>query len=269
MRTLLVLAVIGFGLPATPALAAPAAGAAATTGMPAAGSTPGGASAGAAPVWRFEIIPYIWGIGLDGDTKIGRLPAAGVEATFSDMLNVLDLAFLTAFVAHKDRGGFVFDSLYFDLGETEPTPRAAFGDARVDLTQQIYFAAGTWRVSGGRAPVTLYGGARYVDMDTDLELTSGIAAGRSVSSSESWWDGYVGAGIRWPFAEHWALVGYGDVGGGGSNLTWQGMAGVDWTFSKHLSGKFGYRYLKIDYDHDDFVYDMALAGGYAGLGIRF
>jgi opacity protein-like surface antigen len=59
------------------------------------------------------------------------------------------------------------------------------------------------------------------------------------------------------------------AGGGGSELTWQALAGVDGTFSKHLSAKFGYRYLDFDYDQDDFVYDMAMAGGYAGLGIRF
>jgi opacity protein-like surface antigen len=65
------------------------------------------------------------------------------------------------------------------------------------------------------------------------------------------------------------LIGYGDIGGGGSELTWQALAGVDWTLSKHLSAKFGYRYLDFDYDQDDFVYDMAMAGGYAALGIRF
>jgi hypothetical protein len=27
--------------------------------------------------------------------------------------------------------------------------------------------------------------------------------------------------------------------------------------------------MSIDYDQDDFVYDVSMAGGYAGLGIRF
>ena len=268
-RAVFVLAGLALSVPATRALAAEAGKAAATTGAAVAGSTPGGSPAGATQVWQFEVVPYAWFLGLDGDTKVGRLPATGVEAGFPDLFHVLDAVFLTTFTAHKDRGGLYFDSMYFDLSKTEPTPEAVFGDARVDLGQQIYSLAGTWRVSGGRAPVTLYGGARYVGLDTDLELTSGVAAGRSVSSSESWSDGYVGASIRWKFAEHWALVGYGDIGAGGSRLTWQGLAGVDWTFSKHLSGKFGYRYFKIDYDQDDFVYDMAMAGGYAGLGIRF
>lgn len=219
--------------------------------------------------WRFEVVPYLWGAGLDGDVKVGRLPAAGVEASFNDLLDVLDLAFMSTFVGHKDRGGFIVDALYFDLSGTTPTPEDAYGDADVGLTQQIYSAAGTYRVTDGKAPIDILGGLRYVDLAGDLELTSGIEAGREVSGSESWWDGFVGASIRWEFAEHWAVVGYGDIGGGGSKLTWQALAGVDWTFSPHLSGKFGYRYLSIDYDQNDLLYDMAMAGGYAGLGIRF
>ena len=75
--------------------------------------------------------------------------------------------------------------------------------------------------------------------------------------------------MQWAFAKQWTLVGYGEVGGGGTRLSWQAIAGVNWHFSKHLSGKFGYRYLSLDYDHDQLLYDVAMAGPYAGLGIRF
>jgi len=228
---------------------------------PASSPTPSG--------WRFEVVPYLWAAGLDGDVKVGRLPVAGVEASFSDVLDVLDFAFMTTFAGHKGRGGFLIDTMYMDLSDTAPTPDDVYGDADVGLTQQMYSAAGTYRVTDGKVPIDILGGLRYVDLAGDLELTSGVASGRSVSGGESWWDGFVGASIRWEFAEHWAVVGYGDIGGGGSKLTWQALAGVDWTFSPHLSGKFGYRYLSIDYDQNDLLYDMATAGGYAGLGIRF
>ncbi|MBK1874503.1 hypothetical protein FE848_14855 [Marinobacter sp. 1-3A] len=37
-------------------------------------------------------------------------------------------------------------------------------------------------------------------------------------------------GVRalYPLNEEWSLLGYTDVGGGGSDLTYQFMAGVDW-----------------------------------------
>lgn len=253
---------------APPAAPAPAPAAAAAPATPAPAATKPAASP-APNGWRFEVVPYLWAAGLDGDVKVGRLPAAGVEATFSDLLDVLDLAFMSTFTGHKDRGGFIVDALYFDLSDTVPTPDDLYGDADVGITERIYSAAGTYRLNDGKAPVELVGGLRYVDLSGDLELTSGVAAGRKVSGSENWWDAFVGATVRWKFAEHWALVGYGDIGGGGSKLTWQALAGVDWTFSPHLSGKFGYRYLSIDYDQNDLLYDTAMAGGYAGLGIRF
>jgi hypothetical protein len=265
-----VLSGIALGVMVAPALAqAPPAPA------PAAAAAPAPAAATPAPSptpsgWRFEIVPYLWAAGLDGDVKVGRLPTAGVEATFSDLLNVLDFALMGSFVARRDRGGFFVDALYFDLSDSASTPNDVYGDADVGLTEQMYSAAGTYRVNdGGKVPVEILGGLRYVDISGDLELTSGIAAGRKVNGSVNWWDGFVGANIHWEFAEHWALVGYGDIGGGGSKLTWQALAGIDWTFSPHLSGKFGYRYMSIDYDETELLYDVAMAGGYAGLGIRF
>ena len=67
------------------------------------------------------------------------------------------------------------------------------------------------------------------------------------------------------------LVGYGDVGGfgAGSDFTWQVALGAAYDFSKTISGKFGYRYLSVDYDKGGFAYDMKTRGVHLGLGIRF
>jgi len=219
--------------------------------------------------WQFEITPYIWTLGLDGEVKVGRLAAQGVEASFSDLTQVLDLALMGAFEARKGRGGVFVDSMYFDLSESEPTPDDLFGDANVGLKEQLYSIGGFYRVTQGKVSLDLLGGVRYGDLRADLELTSGMAAGRKADAGIDWWDGVAGARVLWPFAQKWSLVGYMEIGGGGTRLSWQALAGVNWNFSKRLAGKFGYRYLSIDYDQDDVVYDMAMAGGYAGLGIRW
>jgi opacity protein-like surface antigen len=64
---------------------------------------------------------------------------------------------------------------------------------------------------------------------------------------------------------------YGDIGGfsAGSDFTWQVALGAAYDFSKTISGKFGYRYLSVDYDKGGFLYDMKTQGVYLGLGIRF
>ena len=47
------------------------------------------------------------------------------------------------------------------------------------------------------------------------------------------------------------------------------LVGVNYDFSKTFAGKFGYRYLSVDYDKNGFLYDMTNSGFYLGLGIRF
>jgi opacity protein-like surface antigen len=234
-------------------------------GTPALAQSPGQAS----DLWEYEVTPYIWGCGLDGETAIGRLPAQGVEALFSDLVSVLQTAGMVNFTGQRETWGFLVDAFYVELTETTPTPEEVFGDAEVSMTQQMYTAAGTIRVSSGKAPVDIVVGARYNDLSADLELTSGIAQGRQRDAGDSWWDAVVGARFGWPFAGHWTLIGYGDVFAGGSEFSWQALAGVDWNFSKYFSGRFGYRYISFDYESDDLLYDMAMAGPYAGLGIRF
>ena len=67
------------------------------------------------------------------------------------------------------------------------------------------------------------------------------------------------------------LTGYADVGGFGaaSDFTYQLSVGLNDAFSKAITGKFGYRYLSVDYDKGSFLYDMKLDGLYIGVGIRF
>ena len=64
-------------------------------------------------------------------------------------------------------------------------------------------------------------------------------------------------------------AGYVDVGGGGSDFTWQALAGANYAISPTMTAKFGYRYLKVDYHRDNFLYDVATGGPNAGIGLRF
>ena len=92
---------------------------------------------------------------------------------------------------------------------------------------------------------------------------------RSVSGDESWTDAVVGVRVLHPVADHVTLMGDADVGGGGSDLTYQFMGGVNWEFKKDFTAKVGYRYLNWDYENDGSVWDMTASGPYLRLGIRF
>ena len=67
----------------------------------------------------------------------------------------------------------------------------------------------------------------------------------------------------------WYLAGYGDIGGGGSNLAYQlvGIAGAD--IGKRYALVFGYRYLNVDYNKDRFLFDTGMGGPVVGFAFKF
>ena len=55
---------------------------------------------------------------------------------------------------------------------------------------------------------------------------------------------------------------YGDLGGilFGSDITWQGVATVDYQISRKMTVGGGWRYFKVNYDDGDFLYNVAQSG---------
>src|SRR5512136_2648614 len=215
--------------------------------------------------WQFQLTPYVWTAGVSGTIGLGLGSGAPVAADFSSLFSNLKMGLMADFEGRSDRWGFLFDGAYIKLGATSPL-ESPWVDATLDETQQIYQLDGTYRLSEGEIPVDIILGARYFYLNTTLTLTGPLGLGKSVS--KSWVDGLVGARVQVPLSERWQLVGYGDVGTGGSNLSWQAIAGVTYDFSKTVSGKLGYRYLSIDYDTEGFLYDMDQGGFYLGVGFR-
>jgi hypothetical protein len=221
--------------------------------------------------WQFDVTPYLWGAGLDGTVALGDLVSGGVSASFSDLVSDLQMAGMATFEARHDRWGVLFDGIYVDLSATKPTPdQTVYGDADVDLSEQIYTGLITYRAYEGKhTTVDALVGARYVRVDTKLSLTGGAAAGRTASGAVAWWDWMAGARIIGHPSENWSILGYVDIGGGGSNLDWDAVFGASYAFNKTVSLPFGYRYLNIDYGEGIAVFDMAMAGPYVGVGFHW
>jgi opacity protein-like surface antigen len=236
--------------------------------------------------WQFELTPYFWAAGMKGDVQVGSLPKMHVNVDFSDIVDVLDFGLMGAFEARKGRWGMLFDAIYMKLSmdatasRTGPGPAGATATAgaNLEMKQTLLAAAASYRAVEGRSPVDVIGGLRYIKLEVSADINASffgpVGAGSgavSRSGDKDWWDPYIGVRIQLPIADRWTLVGYGDIGGFGvgSDFTWQAIAGVNYDFSKSVSGKLGYRYLAVDYDKDGFLYDMDSYGAYLGIGIRF
>lgn len=248
------------------------------TAMPVNAQSAGGSSGD----WRYEFTPYFWASGMKGDVQVGNLPRTSVDMSFTDILDTLDFGIMGAFEARKGRWGLLFDSIYMKVSDsatasrTGPGPIGATATANADATmkQTMLAAAVAYRVVEGRSPVDAIGGLRYSKIDVSANIDAslfGLTGSAARSGDKDWVDPYVGVRIQHALDERWTLVGYGDVGGfgAGSDFTWQVALGAAYDFSKTISGKFGYRYLSVDYDKGGFFYNMKTQGVYLGLGIRF
>jgi opacity protein-like surface antigen len=232
--------------------------------------------------WSFEFTPYLWGAAMSGEVGAGQLPTIGVDMSFSDILDNLDSGLMGAFEARKGRWGLLFDAIYMKLEHSGTASRTGAGSigatatasANLEMAQTMFAAGVAYRAIEGRTPLDVIGGVRYAKIEADAQIDGSFyaqTASVSRSAAKSWVDPYVGVRALHPIAERWTLVGYADIGGFGvgSDFTWQAAAGVNYEFSKAIAGKFGYRYMSVDYDKDGFRYDMANSGLYLGVGIRF
>jgi hypothetical protein len=101
-------------------------------------------------------------------------------------------------------------------------------------------------------------GARYLDLETSLNLTAGLAgAGTSVSGSV--WDGVVGFRGRANLQGNWYLPYYADIGTGNSDLTWQVMGGFGYKYGWG-DMTFAYRHLEWKFDVDGPLKDLSFSG---------
>ena len=65
------------------------------------------------------------------------------------------------------------------------------------------------------------------------------------------------------------IVAKGDIGGLGSDFSYQLFGGFGLNLSKRIATVFGYRHLAVDYRNNGFVFDTALSGFLGGFGFRF
>ncbi len=93
-----------------------------------------------------------------------------------------------------------------------------------------------------------------------------------ISNSEDWIDPIVGLkGLSFLWDSKFFVSG-GLVFGGfniGSDFMWDAWANLGYLWTQNLATTIGYRYLDVDYEKGDFLYDVAQDGLLLGLSWRF
>lgn len=224
-------------------------------------------------VWTFRAAPYFWATSLDGDVAtISGIPAADVDASFSDIWDNLNLAAMGTVEARHARFGITADLLYFKISADGNGPTAAFSKAELDLSAFVGTFGGFYQfVQEESLTADVMVGARVWVTDTKLSLRSGLVPGRSDSDMKAWADPIFAVRGFVEVIDKIGLRGYGDIGGFGlaSDITYQLLGSVSYAFTDTIAVDAGYRYLKVDYDDGDYLLDAVFQGPFLGFVIDF
>ena len=201
--------------------------------------------------WSSTLYVYLWALSMDGTAGI-RGNEAEIDASFSDILDVLDAAFSVRFESQKGNWGYFLDGMYTKLNPKENTPA---GEISVDVKSFIGEAGGIYHF---QPKVQGIFGLRYQDMDVDLNLP-----GRTVGDDQNWVDAFVGVRLVPVRTDKWHVWLRGDVGSGDSDFVWNAVVGAGYRFNKRWSLNGVYRVLSNDVEQDGFKWDV----DYSGLGI--
>ncbi len=237
--------------------------------------------------WQFEVTPYLWAVAQNGDTGARNVKGSGIdliaelEMSTSDIFKNLDSGFLLNASAKNDKWLFFIDTVYMKVGvDKSGEGITGIGDNKVDVTareQLIDLVAGYKVYKTKNTELYLYGGMRYADVETtinadftplgipELNLTKQIKVG------DTWVDPLIGVYSNWQVSKKLVVMTRLEVGGFGvaSDNSWLVAVGLNQTLNKKWSLKYSYRYLAVDYDDNDFVFDVDSNGLLIGATYAF
>lgn len=221
-------------------------------------------------LWDYSYTPYGWLSGLEGAAGVGG-QSVNLDVGFDDVLDALDVVWMQTFEMRKGRFGLLSDFMYVKLSTSAPLRGVVSSGADFEIRQLMLGFYGAYRIlENDRTTVDLVAGTRYLWVKESLTLLPGSAGGPFAgTASRAWWDGVGGVRANHALSDRFFLSFYGDIGGGGSDLTWQLFGAMGYKVCPNASLLAGYRYLSYDYEDGGFIYDIDTKGPIIGMSIAF
>jgi hypothetical protein len=223
--------------------------------------------------WKIDLSLYLWGAGIEATTVGGN----ELNMSFGDIAENLEFAFMGSFGGHKGRWSALADFIYLNVGMQKNTTGNLLGQpvnasVAVDLKGRVInFIGGYTAVQTDKLNFDVVFGARYLDLNTDLDFAIGDR-GTSFSGSGDLWDAIVGVKGNVDVSEKWYFRYYLDAGTGDTIFTWQVLAGLGYSLPR-LDIVFGYRYLDWKFEANDpggkVFDDLNFKGPYSGVKFVF
>jgi len=212
---------------------------------------------------EYSITPFLWGSALNGTIGLGAVEGT-IDVSFSDLASNLDMAVPIHFEARGPVWTLLAEVNFVSLSSDLAT---GAGTGGVDMLTAELMSGWQWTDS-----VELLFGTRYTDLDSELVLR-GIPRlpSRKFSASQSWIDPVVGIRYAGPISRKWEFSLRFDVGGFGlgSDFTWNLRTAFTVNVSDVTAIALGWHSYDVDYERNDFVYDMLQQGPEMGVRFKF
>lgn len=220
--------------------------------------------------WQFQLTPYLWIPTISGRAGIGNL-VTDTTTSIGDSDVELNFGVMGTLEARKNRFIILLDLQYSDIATERGNPGPLFSSSRASFKTFVLDPEVGYRVldNGNGGTVDVLGGIRYWHLNANLAFRPGILPAVEASRSRSWIDGVVGLRGKAALSQRFFLTGKADLGGGGSKFTYQLFGGLGINVGKRMALVAGYRDLNVNYDKDNFLFDMSLHGPIFGLGMKF
>jgi hypothetical protein len=226
----------------------------------------------AAAAGEVNFTPYIWipGVTATVGEGGGGSPGLGDRITLDFSQNLrLGGAMVNA---SWTEGPFVVfgDWTYANVRGISASPFGAlYGDVNVQIVGnvlQLFSGYAVLDKEGFRLEPFL--GARGYILTGRLKLEPGAFPAVDLDDTSAWLDAVAGLRAQYHFAKKWTVSVRGDVGAGGSNLTWQlyGVGGYEFSWGALIAG---WRYLYVDQGEKSLRLRLTLSGPIIGVNFVF
>jgi opacity protein-like surface antigen len=215
--------------------------------------------------WKFEITPYIWTSGVDGDVTV-QGHTANIDVSFSDMMDVTDASFSFLGVAQYQRLVFwaQVDYLSQDTDELDDPPP----NARVELDSTITTLAVGYQFDGwakGQTYDVLVGWRQFA-LDKKLTVTGVGTLEKDTDINDIVL--VVRPSIQ--LSDRWRFNPTLSYGSGDSESSYELQPQFQYQFSQNWAARLGYRILSYDIEYDaNNKVDVSFSGFILGLGGTF